>query len=212
MIPSNFEAVYSLGRVAGSAATPYSPGKSSFWKCQNREELIYSTEEERPRSPEPSQETVFNNEGERERGRTCVRHRIKRTRNLSYTTNPDAEIRGGGQVGANPITQPGTRAGKSRAWHQPLCSGLPPRLGRQKGLQAEPWHPGPVLLNRWHCKSEIFHRRKTNGNQPRRLGPGMRSEINRGLASLWGRSFLLLLNITLLKSSPIGTPSNWIGS
>lgn len=40
------------------------------------------------------------------------------------------------------------------------------------------------------------------------LEPGIRSGINRGPASLPSHSFLLPLNITLLKSSPPGTPSS----
>ena len=88
-----------------------------------------------PGSPDPSQETVFNNEGERERGSTCVRHRINRTRNLSYTTNPDAEIRGGGPVGALIYHSAWHKQGSHEPGTSRCAPGPPPRLGRQKGCR-----------------------------------------------------------------------------
>ena len=161
-----------------------------------------------PGSPDPSQETVFNNEGDRERGSTCVRHRIKRTRNLSYTTNPDAEIRGGGPVGALIYHSAWHKQGSHEPGTSRCAPGPPPRLGRQKGCRLSRDILGLCSSTDGTVNLKYSTGERQMGISRGGLEPGIRSEINRGLASLWGRSFLLLLNITLLKSSPIGTPSN----
>ena len=163
-----------------------------------------------PGSPDPSQETVFNNEGERAHGRTHtrVRHRIKRTRNLPYTTNPDAEIRGGGPVGALIYHSAWHEQGSHEPGTSRCALGPPPRLGRQKGCRLSRDILGLCSSTDGTVNLKYSTGERQVGISRGGLEPGIRSEINRGPASLWGRSFLLLLNITLLKSSPIGTPGN----
>lgn len=147
-------------------------------------------------------------ERERESAHTPARHRTRRTRNLTYTTNPDAEIRGGGLVGALIHHS----AWRGQGSHEPGTSryapGPPPPLGWQKGCRLN-----RDVLGLCSSTDGTVNLKYSTGERQMGIGqegskPGIRSEINRGPASLWGRSFLLLLNITLLKSSPTGTPSS----
>lgn len=112
-----------------------------------------------------------------------------------------------GPVGAL-IHHSAPRAGKSHAWHQRCAPRLPPRLGRQKGCR----------LNRdvlGLCSSTDGTVNLNYSAGGRQMGisregsePGIRSGVERGPASLRSCCFLLLLNITLLKPSPPGTPSS----
>lgn len=139
---------------------------------------------------------------------THAKHRRRRTRNLSCTTNPDAEIRGEGPVGALIHHSAWHRQGSHEPGTSRRAPGPPPRLGQQKGCRLNRDVLGLCSSTDGTVNLKYSTGERQMGISREGWEPGIRSEINRGPASLWGRSFLLLLNITLVKSSPTGTPSS----
>ena len=158
-----------------------------------------------PGSPDPSQETVFNNVRGKENERL---RQTRRTRNPAYATNPDAERRGEGQVGALIHHSAWHRQGSHKPGTSRCAPRMPPRFGRQKGCRLNCDVLGLCSSTDGTVNLKYSTGERQMGISREGSEPGIRSGINRGPASLWSRFFLLLLNITLLKSSPTGTPSS----
>lgn len=138
----------------------------------------------------------------------------RRTRNRAYATNPDAEMRGGGPVGALIHHSAWHRQGSHKPGTSRCALGPPPHLGRQKGCRLNRDVLGLCSSTDGTVNLKYSTGERQMGISREGSEPGMRSGMNRGPASMWSPLPIppLLLNITLLKSSPPGTPCSLIGS
>lgn len=163
---------------------------------------MYNVEEQRPREPrskpgdrfqQREQERACNTQTNKEDQKSHLSRCKNKRKGPSQSSNPSLNWR------RQESHEPGTSL---------LTPGLPPRLGQQKGCRLN-----RDVLGLCSSTDGTVNLKYSTGERQMVISregsePGIRSGIKRGPASLQSRSFLLLLNITPLKSSPTGTPSS----